>query len=92
MKDLSLNPWKLLLPPSTAERRELHIYNVAREFAAAAGHLDDASSRLKSLVDSRLDYIRSDDPDLVEIRSDLEASLERFGAAEQALFKELKVE
>lgn len=90
LKDLSIHPWKIVFKPTDAERRELHIFNVAREFTEAAAHLDDATSRLKSLLDASGGQIPSDDPDLAAIRSDLLSTIERFGEVEQSLWRELK--
>ncbi len=92
VRDLSLHPWKIIFQPSAAEKRELHIHNVAREFAEAAAHLDDSTSRLKSLLEAYHGEISSDDPELSEIRAHLMATVDKFSAAEQALWEELKIE
>jgi len=91
VKDLGIHPWKLLFQPTTAEKRELHIFNVAREFADAAAHMDDASSRLKSLVEARGGQVQADDPELQDIRSDLEVTIQRFTEAEKALLLTLNI-
>lgn len=85
IKDLSLHPWKLLFEPGPAEKRELHLYNTAREFAEAAAHLDDATMRLKALSDLSDGAIPAGDPALQEIRADLSEAVQRFRQAEQAL-------
>ena len=92
VRDVLLQPWKFIFKPSVAERRELHIHNVAREFAEAAAHLDDSSSRLQSLLDARDGQIASDDPDLLDIRARLLETITKFTAAEQVLWDELAVE
>lgn len=90
IKDISRNPWKLLFEPGTAEKRELHIYSAAREFAEAAASLDDVTMRIQSLVDATEgDTIPADDPDLVTLRADLGEATKRFSAAEDALFDAL---
>lgn len=90
IKDVSRNPWKLLFEPGTAEKRELHIYSAAREFAEAAASLDDVTSRIQSLVDATEgDTIPIDDPDLLALRADLDEAAKRFSAAENALFDAL---
>lgn len=91
VKDLSLHPWKLLAEPSTAEKREMHIFNVAREFTEAAGHLDDSTSRLRSLLEAENYKIGPDDPELRQIREELAATVDQFSKAEQALWDELHV-
>ncbi len=90
--DLELHPWKLIFEPSVDEKRELHMLNVAREFAEAAADLDDSTSRLHSLLDVHEGRMRSDDPALAEIRARLLESARKFSEAEQALWAELKVE
>ncbi len=90
--DLELHPWKLIFEPSVGEKRELHMLNVAREFAEAAADLDDSTSRLRSLLDVHEGGMRSDDPSLAEIRARLLETARKFGEAEQALWAELKVE
>ncbi len=90
--DLELHPWKLIFEPSVGEKRELHMLNVAREFAEAAADLDDSTSRLRSLLDVHEGRMRSDDPSLAEIRARLLETVRKFGEAEQALWAALKVE
>ncbi len=92
IRDLELHPWRLIFEPSVGEKRELHMLNVAREFAEAAADLDDSTSRLRSLLDVHEGRIRSDDPSLAEIRARLLETVRKFGEAEQALWAELKVE
>ncbi len=90
--DLELHPWKLIFEPSVDEKRELHMLNVAREFAEAAADLDDSTSRLRSLLDVHEGRMWSDDPTLAELRARLQETVRKFGEAEQALWAELKVE
>jgi predicted nucleic acid-binding Zn-ribbon protein len=92
VRDLELHPWRLIFKPSVGEKRELHMLNVAREFAEAAADIDDSTSRLQSLLDVHEGRIRSDDPSLAEIRARLLETVRKFGEAEQALWVELKVE
>jgi len=92
IRDLELHPWRLIFEPSVGEKRELHMLNVAREFAEAAADIDDSTSRLQSLLDVHEGRIRSDDPSLAEIRARLLETVRKFGEAEQALWVELKVE
>ena len=92
IKELKIHPWKLLFKPSEAEQRELNLFNVAREFAEASYYLDDAAVRLKALLEAQEGLIPATDPDLIDIRSDLAASIDRFSAAEQALWRALSIE
>jgi len=92
IKDLKLHPWKLLFPPSTAEKEQLHTLSIVRQFADAATRLDDATSRLKALADAHGGQLAGDDRDLLEIRAELAASVERFYEAERVLWQEMKAE
>ena len=92
IKDVTLHPWKIFTKPTAAEQRELAVFGVAREFAEAAASLDDATSRLKALLDAHAGEIPADDADFQEIRSDLQASFDKFSSAEEALWREMKVE
>lgn len=92
IRDLELHPWRLIFEPSVGEKRELHMLNVAREFAEAAADLDDSTSRLRSLLEVHEGRMRSDDPSLAEIQARLLETVRKFGEAEQALWAELKVE
>ena len=92
LKDLRLNPWRLLYTPTPSEAREDSIHRAAREFSEAATRLDDAVARLKALADSRRGTIRSDDPQLVEIRSVLTDTFRGFAEAERALWRELNID
>ncbi len=87
IKDLTLHPWKAFLKPTKSELRELNMFNVAREFAAASAHLDDSTSRLKSLVDLHGTAIDRDDTQLMNIQADLAESVKKYRQAEQALWE-----
>ncbi len=86
IKDLTLHPWKAFLKPTPSELRELNMFNVAREFAAASAHLDDSTSRLKSLVDLHGSSIDPNDMKLQNIQADLAESVKKYRQAEQALW------
>jgi ABC-type transporter Mla subunit MlaD len=91
IQDLARNPWRLLYKPADKESRELKVFDAARSFADAAAQLDDATMRLKGIVDARGGELRSDDKELISIRDALQHSVEQFGQAEQALWKQLDV-
>ncbi|MCO6435540.1 MAG: hypothetical protein J5J06_00455 [Phycisphaerae bacterium] len=90
IRDLTLHPWKLLSKPSERERKELDVIAAARDFTDAAAHLDDATARLKSLIDSREGQLPADDPDLASIRLELQSAAAKFTEAEQALWEMLQ--
>lgn len=89
IRDLTLHPYKFFQKPSPSEAKKLSIHSAAREFAEAAAHLDDATSRLKALVDVNGGGVASNDPELTQIRSDLSAAIDRFGQVEDALWSAL---
>lgn len=91
VRDLSLHPWKVLFQPSTAEKRELHMLNVAREFADAAAHLDDSTSRLRGLLEVREGEIDPSDPQFTEILARLMDTVDKFTEAERALWAEIRI-
>ncbi len=91
IKDIKTHPWKVLFKPSDAEKRELHIFNTAREFADAAAGLDDATSRLQSLLKAYDGQVAVDDPNLIKINEALTAAAETFTKAEQSLWDALQV-
>lgn len=91
VRDVMLHPWKVFFQPTASEKRELNILEVAREFADASSSLDDASTRLKALIEARGNQLAPDDAELLDIRSRLTKSVDQFFKAEQALWRELKV-
>lgn len=90
VRDLTLQPWKLLSKPSAKEREELDLIAAAREFTDAAAHLDDATSRLKALVDMHQGSVPADDPELASIRMELEEAAAKFAEADRALWQKLE--
>jgi hypothetical protein len=90
IKDLALQPWRLLEKPNQRERDELEDIDVAREFADAAARLDDAAVRLKALADAEGAALRSDDENLIRIQQELSVSVEEFFKAERALYQRLQ--
>lgn len=91
VRDLELHPWKILFEPSVEEKRELHMLNVAREFAEAAAHLDDSTSRLQSLLELRKGEIDPSDRQFIEILARLMDTVDKFTEAERALWADMKV-
>lgn len=89
LKDVALHPWKILAKPPANEEHKLNIQSAARDFAEAAAHLDDATSRLKALVEASGGQVASSDPELMRIRNDLTHTVDRFGEVENALWEAL---
>ncbi len=92
VKDLYLHPWKLLSKPTQAEKDELELIDAAREFATAAAHLDDATTRLQALAEAANAGETADDQRLEEIRAELAESVESYFEAEKALWRALRVD
>ncbi len=92
IKDLKRHPWKLLFKPNENERRELNILEAAREFSDAAASLDDASMRMRALMEREGENLPPDDPDLLRLRDELAESIERLRKAEQGLIRALTSE
>lgn len=89
LKDFWRHPWKIFAKPSASEQHKLNVQNAARDFVEAAAHLDDATSRLKALVDASGGQVASSDPELARIRSDLTETIDRFSEVENALWEAL---
>lgn len=92
IQDLALHPWKLIFEPAANEKRELHVLEIARQFAEAAAHLDDATTRLRALSEASTSPLPGDDAELQEIRAQLDESVKKYYEAENALWKELKAD
>lgn len=88
-KDLRMRPWRLIHKPDTRETREAQLLDAVREFAEASVHLDESSKSLDALLEANRGGIPRDDPSLEAIRRQLDATLERFTAAEEALWNRL---
>jgi len=91
-KDLRRHPWKLIHQPDDTELKQALIFDAVREFADAAGSLDDAVGRLKALHEAGGEDLSGDDPTLRAFREELDAATERFSAAEKALWKQLDID
>lgn len=91
VKDLWRSPWRLLYKPSEQEQKQLSVFDAARAFADAATRLDNASIRIKGMIEARGGTIRADDPELIAIRDSLQHTFEQFSAAEKALWNQLKI-
>lgn len=88
-KEVRRSPWRLLYRPEEKELHSQNIYDAARAFSAGAEKLDSALSRLDSLSKAKPAGVPSDDPELQNIRRQVEETFSNFTKAEQALWKEL---
>lgn len=90
IRDVTLHPWRLFKEPSPQEQQQRSIVDAARMFSNAATQLDNATLRLKAVMDAG-GPTQGDSQELTQIRDALQHSLEQFGQAEQALWKQLEV-
>ncbi len=90
IRDVTLHPWRLFKEPSPQEQQQRNIVDTARMFSNAATQLDNATLRLKAVMDAD-GATPGDAEELIRIRDALQRSLEQFGQAEQALWKQLEV-
>jgi len=88
-KEIRRNPWRLLHKPDEREMHSQNIYDAARSFANGAEQLDQAIAKLTSLTKASQQAIPPDDPTLIRVRDHLTETFDKFGKAEQALWKEL---
>ncbi|HEY3245043.1 MAG TPA: hypothetical protein VGM03_17005 [Phycisphaerae bacterium] len=89
-KDLRLNPWKLLAKPGPFDPQPPPIVEAARDFSEAAANLDDALAQLKAITEARGGRVPADDPVLSQVRARLDATFQKFSAAESALWKQVE--
>lgn len=90
-KEIRRNPWRLFYQPTMEEAAEANIFDAAAAFSAAAAKLDDAISRLEAINATGGGAIPAGDPQLTEIRNQLQETFDRFHQAETALWDELKI-
>jgi hypothetical protein len=83
-------PWKLLYKPTKSEMQFQGVVDAADSFAAGAERLDNATTRLKSLMQQSESRAPIDRERINNILADLETSFEQFHKAENKLWEELK--
>ena len=88
--EIRRNPWRLLYKPTDRELHTQNISDAARAFSSGAEQLDQALLKLNGLSQANPDGVRADDPQLVQVRQQLDDSFRRFDQAEQALWNELQ--
>jgi len=84
-EDLKTAPWKLVNKPSDEESREVHLYNAARLYVAAASRLQDVVGDLDTL--RRLGALEDPERNKVveEVMEELRGSLAKFDDREKRL-------
>lgn len=89
--EIVLAPWRLFKPPPAGLKR-LDVLEAARSFAAAAAALDDALARLEALQSAAAgeqELIGSEE-EVAAIRGAVRLAFERFQAAEEYLWQQMK--
>jgi len=90
-KDLRRYPWKLVHQPDDAELKQTLVFDAVREFADAAGNLDDVLGRLNALHEAARGKLAADDPAWQAYREELDKAMEHFQATEKALWNQLDI-
>jgi len=88
-RDVHRAPWKLLYKPKQGELKIQGLIDSAGDFAAGAERLDNASLRLKTILETTGEKIPVDKKKIDAIITELETSFEKFEKAEQKFWKEL---
>ncbi len=91
-KNLRRYPWRLIHRPDDEQVREAYLFDAVREFADASASLDASLAQLKALHEASTDEVPVSDETFKEAREELNAALERFSAAEEALWSQLGIE
>jgi ABC-type transporter Mla subunit MlaD len=92
-QEVLLNPSKLIWGPSREREDKLLIFRAASEFAQAASQLDDASARLKAVLQTLPaggPATEADTKELQSVYDAVQAAFQRFGRAEEVLWDQLK--
>lgn len=86
--DIRRAPWRLLYKPEEREANSLNIYDASRSYAEAAADLHSATMTLESVAALHKEGVPVDDKVLHEMLDRVKTSLDRYGEAESALWKQ----
>ncbi|KPK75162.1 MAG: hypothetical protein AMJ79_12350 [Phycisphaerae bacterium SM23_30] len=89
-REIRRAPWKLLYSPDEDELHVQGMIDAAGAFAAGAESLDEATLRLQALLAGTAEQVPLDKKLLDAVTAELEISFERFKAAEEKFWKEIK--
>jgi ABC-type transporter Mla subunit MlaD len=87
--EIRRNPWRLIHKPSEEEIETQVLYDAARAYSDGAASLNRALSKVKALHKEYPKGIDPNNPELPDIRKQLNRTFDRFQKVEQALWKEL---
>jgi len=90
-KEIRVSPWRLFYQPTEKELAQSHIFDAARAFSEAAGHLDDVVTRIQSIQQAGGPPVLADDEELDELRQQLQDTFARFTEVEHALWNALDI-
>ena len=79
-------PWRLLYQPKPDEVGNQTVYDEVRQFADGAAALDQASSALHDMLQSK----DADPAEIKKLMDRLDESFNKFQAIQQKLFKDIK--
>lgn len=79
------SPWKLLYQPTKGEFEHELLYEAARSFAVAASDLKAASESVDRVMTNHGERLAIDPDTAAQLRDHLQASFERYRAAQQRL-------
>ncbi len=92
LNEIRTQPWRLLNPPTEAEKSRIIAFEAARQFAQAARRLDDVTTQLEALEATATDdgTVYADPATVERIRVELEQAFKRFEQAEAYLWQEMR--
>lgn len=91
-EEVRLNPSRLIWAPGSADQKQNAAFAAARDFAAAAAAMDEASARFRAFLETSP---RNADNAAVQkqikgLQTELDAALQRLQRAEQFFYNQLK--
>jgi ABC-type transporter Mla subunit MlaD len=89
-KEIRRNPWRLLYKPDKPEAEYANLMESARAFSDAALAMEEANSKLKTLMAMHPDKIDPNDPMLIKIREEVKKAFCNFEQAQKKLYEILK--
>ncbi|HAU38564.1 MAG TPA: hypothetical protein DCX07_12715 [Phycisphaerales bacterium] len=87
-REIRRNPWRLLYKPKPDEIATQNVYDAARAFANGATQLDMAIAKLNALSEANPQGLPANDPQLQQIREDIQKTFANFKKVEDILWKE----
>jgi ABC-type transporter Mla subunit MlaD len=91
LAEIRTQPWRILTPPTEAEKARIVVFEAARQFADAAQRLDDVSSQMAALAEAVEDDNRvvTDEETIESMRTRLRAAFEQFEEAEAYFWQQI---